>query len=428
MTSIEMENTLSIGLESLLNRNSNSSTPKEQKTAIDLLRKNGLSTQKDEDWKYTNLRWLNNHSFHDACRVSVDKIEQWIDQHVLNNPNFADLPRLVFANGLFCSELSTALKCDKLNILPDSDFFGVLARPDREKMATLNYAMQNKSQIIHVPAGTQAGQLLIVNLGLNESNEYFSFHPRFIFTLEENSQLSIIELNIGEGNYFQNPLYEFCIDSHVKLSYMRVLDESKTAFHYSTLYAALADHTKIDTFLLTLGGAITRQEIYVKFLGEWGNLQLQAIQKLAQQQHGDLTFHIKHMVPHCQSLQNVKNILTDHARGVYQGKIFVDRIAQKTDGQQQSQALLLSDNAEIDTKPELEIYADDVKCTHGATVGALDKEQLFFLMARGIPHEQAREILVNAFLNETLEMIQDPVNSNMMKHYLSMDDEEGAIS
>ena len=126
-----------------------------------------------------------------------------------------------------------------------------------------------------------------------------------------------------------------------------------------------------------------------------------------------------HSVPHCQSNQNVKNILSDNSHGVYQGKVLVNRLAQKTDAQQQNQALLLSDKAEIDTKPELEIYADDVKCSHGAAIGALDQEQLFFLMSRGISYELAREMLINAFVNESIEKIEDTLLQNLLYYYVT---------
>ena len=160
-----------------------------------------------------------------------------------------------------------------------------------------------------------------------------------------------------------------------------------------------------DSFVLNVGARIVRTEIHARLTGAKGSTHLNGAQLLGGVQHADFTTVVKHVAPSCTSRQTVKNVLAGRSQGVFQGRIEVAREAQKTDGYQMNQALLLSPDAEIDTKPELEIFADDVKCSHGATVGELDADQLFYLRSRGIPDAQARSILVRAFLAESLETV-----------------------
>ncbi|MGI4939803.1 MAG: SufB/SufD family protein, partial [Janthinobacterium lividum] len=167
-----------------------------------------------------------------------------------------------------------------------------------------------------------------------------------------------------------------------------------------------AEGAVYDSFGLTLGGRLARNEIHARLHGPNGMVHLNGAQLLGGSQHADFTTVVQHQAPSCGSRQTVKNVLSGRSRGVFQGRIEVDRIAQKTDGYQMNQALLLSPDAEIDAKPELQIYADDVKCSHGATVGELDAEQMFYLRSRGVPLVQARAMLVRAFLAEALDPIQ----------------------
>ena len=181
--------------------------------------------------------------------------------------------------------------------------------------------------------------------------------------------------------------------------------KSLAAFHLSTLYAEIAERGTYDSFALNLGARIARTEAHVRLAGAKGIAHLNGAQLLGGAQHADFTTVVQHDAPSCTSRQTVKNVLAGRSQGVFQGRIEVARVAQKTDGYQMNQALLLSPDAEIDTKPELEIFADDVKCSHGATVGELDAEQLFYLRSRGIPDAEARSMLVRAFLAEALDAV-----------------------
>jgi len=200
---------------------------------------------------------------------------------------------------------------------------------------------------------------------------------------------------------------------------VRVNAESTSAFHLARIEADLAARSQYHCFTLTLGAALSRLEVYVSLLGAHSSASINAAQKLIASQHGDITSIIRHRAPHTSSRQTIKNVLDDHSRAVFQGRIEVARVAQKTDGYQMNQTLLLSDHAEIDAKPELEIFADDVKCSHGATVGALNDEQVFYLRSRGIDHEAARAILIEAFLQTSLDDVRDDATRAWLSALLS---------
>jgi Fe-S cluster assembly protein SufD len=249
------------------------------------------------------------------------------------------------------------------------------------------------------------GLLLLVSLGGGSADRPVAFHPRHALRLGAGAALTLFEVSLGEGAYLHNTVLEFSVGEAATLAHLRLQDESRAAFHVSTVYADVAARATYDSFLLALGARLARAEVHARLGGEGASAHLNAAQLLDGSQHADFTTVVTHDAPGCASRQTVKNVLAGRSRGVFQGKIAVARGAQKTDGYQMNQALLLSPDAEVDSKPELEIFADDVKCSHGATVGELDAEQLFYLRSRGIPQVEARAILVRAFLAEALDLV-----------------------
>jgi len=219
--------------------------------------------------------------------------------------------------------------------------------------------------------------------------------------------LTLFEVSSGEGTYLLNTVAEIHVGEGAHLTHVRLQEEAPTAFHVSTTYAEVMAGGTYDSFTLNLGASLSRTEVHATLSGAGAVAHLNAAQIMAGAQHSDFTTVVSHTAPNCTSRQTVKNVLADRSRGVFQGKIEVARAAQKTDGYQMNQALLLSPHAEVDSKPELEIFADDVKCSHGATVGELDPEQMFYLRSRGIPDAEARSILVRAFLAEALDAVAD---------------------
>ncbi len=281
--------------------------------------------------------------------------------------------------------------------------FGPLARPDRDPMVALNTMLAEDGAVLHVPADTDGGVVRIDS----DSHGPHAFHPRHAIRLEAGARLVVLETATGTGRYLHNAVTEIDVGAGAHLTHIRLQDESLDAFHFATIYADIADSGTYDGFSLVIGGRIARTEIHARLSGKNAVAHMNGAQLLTGNQHADFSSVVRHDAPHGSSRQTVKNVLGGRSRGVFQGRIEVARDAQKTDGYQMNQALLLSPDAEIDSKPELEIFADDVKCSHGATVGALDAEQLFYLRSRGVPEGEAQAMLVRAFLSDALDFVSD---------------------
>lgn len=366
-----------------------------------LFRAGGFPTVRDEAWHYTSLRPIADVPF---CEPLVS-VEDGAD--LLAMVPVTDDPRVVFVDGRFNADLSILPEGIAVGTFAETPDFGTLARPDREPLVALNTMMAEDGVMIEVPAVFDAGTVQLVSIATDISNRAVAFHPRHKIRLGAGAKLMLFELSVGGGTYLHNPVTEAHVAEDAVLTHVRLQDESRSAFHLSTLYAHVGRGGTYDSFNLNLGARLARTEVHARLAGERSATHLNGAQLLGGTQHGDFTTVVSHEAPSCASRQTVKNVLTGRARGVFQGKIEVARIAQKTDGYQMNQALLLSPEAEIDSKPQLEIYADDVKCSHGATVGELDADQLFYVRSRGVPEAEARSLLVRAFLTEALDAIAD---------------------
>jgi Fe-S cluster assembly protein SufD len=364
------------------------------------LRRTGLPDRHEEAWKYTNLRPVAELAFHEALTVAGDHAEP-IPLPPLGA--LADHPRLVFAAGRFRADLSILPTHFSATLFADAPHFPPLANHD--PIVTLNTLLAEDGAVITIDAGTDAGTLLLIHLGADIAGTPTASHPRHRITLAAGAKLTLLEISAGAGPYLHNPVMDIELAEGAHLAHLRLQSESTEAFHLGSTHARIASGAFYDGFTLTTGGKLARSEIHVRLQGPNGHAALNAAQILRDHQHADFTTIVSHDAPNGTSRQTVKNVLAGHARAVFQGKIEVGRAAQKTDGYQMNQALLLSPDAEIDAKPQLEIYADDVKCSHGATVGELDEDQLFYLASRGIPRAEARAMLVRAFLAEALDLV-----------------------
>jgi len=343
-----------------------------------------LPTRKLEAWRYTDLKSLAGISFADSAPAAVPG----------DLPDLG-IPRLVFLNGVFNAGLSTPPGY----LAPFTEIAEASALP----LALINAERARDGMTLSIPENTDAGALLLISHA--SAGTPLAFHPRHRITLAAGAKLTLIEVATGGGVYWHNPVTDIALHDGATLAHYRLQDESFEAFHLATIRATIAANAGYESFTATLGAKISRAEFHVSLTGENAHTHVNAAQLLGGHQHGDFTTVVAHHAPNCASRQTVKSVLSGHARGVFQGRIEVARAAQKTDGYQMNQALLLSDTAEMDIKPELEIFADDVKCSHGATIGALDAEQLFYFRSRGIPLAQARALLIRAFLEEALEPI-----------------------
>jgi Fe-S cluster assembly protein SufD len=356
----------------------------------------GTSGRRIEAWKYTSLRPVAEAKFQ---RVAAPRHEA---ETVLAGLALLDSPRIVFVDGALRSDLSLTPGAGFARFAQQPDF-GTLTWPDREPMVALNTMLAEDGAVLDVPADHDGGVVQLVSIAASDAD----FHPRHSIRLGKGARLTLVEISVGQGTYLLNTVAEIHVAEGAALTHIRLQDEAATAFHTSTTYADVEAGATYDSFTLNLGARLSRTEVHAQLTGKGGAAHLNAAQLLAGSQHADFTSVVGHTAPGCQSRQTVKNVLAGKSRGVFQGKIEVARQAQKTDGYQMNQALLLSPFAEVDSKPELEIFADDVKCSHGATVGELDAEQMFYLRSRGVPEAEARSILVRAFLAEALDAVAD---------------------
>jgi Fe-S cluster assembly protein SufD len=363
----------------------------------------GFPTRRVEQWKYTDLAPLAQASFAEPLTMVDGAI-------ALPVPNAKN--RAVFVDGRFRPDLSAleglAFRAGGLaqDLNAAEGLLGALAKPATEPLAALNTMLFEDGLLLDIPDGVDGGLLELVSVAVDPGRP-FAFHPRHLIRLGAGARLTLIETATGRGQCLHNPVFEITVAEGASLTHGRMLQEEVTVFHLSTIYANIAAGGTYDNFTVAAGPRLTRNEIHAALTGPRAACHMNGAQMAADGQHVDTTTSLDHAAPDCASRQTYKTVLAGRSRGVFQGKIHVHRVAQKTDGYQMNQALLLSEEAEIDSKPQLEIYADDVKCSHGATVGALDADSLFYLRSRGIPESQAKAMLVEAFLHEAVETVTD---------------------
>jgi len=377
--------------------------------AAELLAQKGMPTRANEAWKYTSLRAVS-----DVAWQAAPQSDRLPSQLVARIPDFA-VPHVVLLNGRPFGDAPV--------LPPGCTAFEAPARARSETarsslrdepMLALNTLLSHPGLQLSVQPGADCGTIMLVNLGHAEGNKAISFHPRHEIQLGQGAKLTIVELNIGDGQYFHNPMFDVLLAAEAKLTHIRLQNESADAVHISHVHVQAAAGSAYESFVMNIGGALLRTEAHVRLGGTGAHVALNGAQLLGGRQHADFTSNIVHEAPACASRQTVKTVLSGHARGVFQGRIEVARAAQKTDGYQMNHALLLSPDAEMDSKPELRIFADDVKCSHGATVGELDAEQLFYLRSRGLDETAARAMLVRAFLDGALDAITNPLARGMV--------------
>jgi len=372
-----------------------------REAAAEAFRAQGFPTRRVEAWKYTDLAPLTQAGFGEAL-TSVDG--------ALALPRAAAPRRVVFVDGRFRADLSDA-EAPVRNLAEHlgaaEGLLGSLARTEDLPLVALNTAMFEDGALIDLAPGEDGGVVELLHVTL--ADRPVAVHPRHLVRLGAGAKLVLIERNWGHGEsrYLNSPVLEFDVAADAHVTHARLQQEGKAGIHLSTVFARVAEGGTYDSFLLHAGAKLARSEAHVTLAGPKAAAHLNGAQLLGDGQHGDCTTFLEHAAPDCPSRQTVKTVLAGKSRGVFQGKILVDQIAQRTDGYQMNQALLLSDQAEIDSKPQLEIYADDVKCSHGATVGELDENQVFYMRSRGIPEATARSLLIEAFLQEAVEGVTD---------------------
>ncbi len=388
--------------------------------ALDAFALVGLPTIRDEEFKYLPLRYVESTAFVPAYGVNLqrsdlaDTLVGKVSAHTC-----------VFVNGQIAPELSDEA------VLPDGVFVGslhdaheqipeVLTRwlgavaslkgklgtTNDERFVHLNTAYLGEGVVVFIPKEVSVERTIHLAFVTKAESKPLAAFPRVLILMEENSQARIVESYIGlGGEAFNVPLTEVVLHEHAMLEHNRIQEETASTTHIGNVAVHQESSSTYTSNLINFGARVARVDLNVWVNGEHAETWLNGAYLGSGEQIIDNHTRIDHAYPNCQSFEVYKGVLNDHSVGVFNGKIFVYQDAQKTDAKQTNKALLMSPNATINTKPQLEIFADDVKCTHGATIGQLSAEALFYLRARGIPKAEAEGLLVYAFVGEVIDRV-----------------------
>lgn len=387
---------------------------------IDAFTRLGLPTRRQEDWRFTNISPLSTQPYALASTAELgtasDQVHALVQQASLDE----EFHRLVFVNGSYCEERSCihdaapgVVTSNLANMVADRSN----SRPqqlasqlsfDDSAFVALNTAFLSDGAFIEIPDNVKLDRpvhLIFLSIG----NERQVSHPRNQIRLGKNSTAHVIESHFGQGDaYFTNTVTQVTLDEEARLDHFKLQQEQIGALHIATTDVGQKGSSDFRSHYFSFGASLARNEVNCLLDGEHIETTLNGLYMPKGDQLMDCRTRIDHAKPNCNSHELYKGILDDKAKGVFNGKIFVRQDAQKTDAKQSNQALLLSDDAVVNTKPQLEIYADDVRCTHGATIGELEEDALYYLRARGIPADLAKQILIFAFANDVVQGVELP--------------------
>ena len=374
----------------------------------------GIPTVRDEEWRFTNVSPIGAVDFSPAGQISgtADRLVGFA---------YTDAPvRLVIVNGRFDTTLSrtkglpqgvragslAAAMTEEADVV--QRYFGQLADFTNRSFTALNTAFVQDGAFVHIPDGAIVDVPIHLVFVSGADGSTVMAHPRTLVVSGANSQARIVESYIGARGevYFTNAVSEIFVGENASVDHYRVQEESVDAFHVASLHAHTSRNSRFSSHAFALGGRIVRNDIFAILDGEGGDCTLKGLYLADRDRLVDNHTTIDHAKPHCGSHEVYKGILGGASRAVFNGKIIVRQDAQKTDAKQTNRALLLTDGATINTKPQLEIFADDVKCTHGAAIGQLDEDAIFYLRARGLPYADARDMLIHAFAGQILDGVQ----------------------
>jgi Fe-S cluster assembly protein SufD len=387
-----------------------------RKEAISNFSKLDFPNTKDEEWKYTNISPLLKYNF----KPATTKPEVFADQ--VNKFLFDKLEHslLVFINGQFEEKLS------KIKDLPEGVIAGSIAKAIKEKspvvekhfgkysdsknqiFTALSTAYTKDGAFVFIPEGKIVEGPVHILFLTSSGDENILSQPRNLFVAGKNSQVTIIEhfSSLDQSIYFTNSVTEIVAEENAIVSHIKLQEESKKAFHIGRMEVEQERASNFTSYAISLGGDISRNDFNCTFNDEGGESTLNGLFLLNGNQLFDVHTLIDHAKPHCNSHEHYKGILDDKSRGVFNGKVMVRKDAQKTNAFQENNNIILSNDALVNTKPQLEIFADDVKCSHGATIGQLDDDSMFYLKSRGIGEETAKTILIHAFASDVVQTIK----------------------
>ena len=377
----------------------------------------GFPNRKEEDWKFSDLNQI--------IKKNIGELSFYSDYTSTNKVDssaFVDgleHNKIVFINGRIEKIDFDYEKKDQIEIIDQSETINKFN--NNSSLSDLNSAFTNKSFKIAVKKGYQLTKPLIIYHTTNSKIWSKNINLRLNFELYKNSSLRLIDLfrDTSEKN-FLNIFYNFDLKENSILKNYKVDKFENKNIKYSFNNIEQEKNSISETFILSSGSNFCKNEINCNLNGEYSSAFVNGIFSINNNKHHEIRTIINHLTENTKSYQLIKSVLEDSSRAVYQGKIFVNSKAQKTDGYQLSKAILLNKDSEFNAKPELEIYADDVKCSHGSASGSLNEDSIFYLMSRGLNYQQSRELLINGFLLDVVEKITDPEVKNLIKNMIGI--------
>ena len=377
----------------------------------------GFPTRKLENWKFSDLSQI--------IKKNIGELSFYNDYSFPNKVDTSifveglEHNKIVFINGRVEKVDFTHEDHDKIEINDDFKFVNRLE--DNNSLLSLNNAFTNKCYKITVKKNYSLKKPLVVYHSTNNKITSRNINLKLEFQLEQNSSLRLIDLfNDGAENNFINIFYNFDLKENAILKNYKIDKVQNKNIRYSYNNIEQDDNSVSETFILSSGSNFSKNEINCNLKGEYSSAFVNGIFSLNDGQHHEVRTIINHLVENTKSYQLIKSVLGKNSKSAYQGKIFVDSKAQKTDGYQLSKAILLDETSEFNAKPELEIYADDVKCSHGSASGSLDENSIFYLMSRGLNYQQSKELLINGFLLDVVEKITDTEIKNLVKNMIGL--------
>ncbi len=399
----------------------------------------GFPDTRLEDWKYTRVTPITKRAFTPAIEAAAGRQGPAATVSPIEG---LDCYKLAFTDGIHVPSLSTPPPAQSgltvgglaamIEETPETvrAHLGRIAGDGASGFSALNAAFLGDGALIHVAPGQRLDKPVVLEFHSSPGKLESCVQPRILVVAEDGAEAVVIEHYTGEARsvYFTNAVTEVSVGAHARIEHHKLQDESRKAFHVATLAVDQAAGSRFQSHSFSIGGALVRNDIRCVLGAEGGDCELNGLFLATARQHVDYHTLIEHARPECTSREHYKGILDGHARGVFNGSVRVHTDAQKSDARQASDNLVLSRDAEIDTKPELEIYADDVKCTHGATVGQLDERMVFYLRSRGIDESAARGLLTYGFAHEVVSRVAlEPLRAAIEREILAWLPEAGKI-
>ena len=401
----------------------------QRQSALSLFKESGFPSSRQENWKYTDTRPIAKKEFSHSNEASVSISSDEIDAVRFQG---LDCYELVFINGIYSKDHSRieglpeniVIENMAAALAKDSELLEKhLAQYADNKVSpftALNTAFIQHGTYINVPKNTAIDKPINILYLSKNSDQPFASHPRNLIVMGEQSEATLIESYIGldDANYFTNAVTEVSLSASAILKHYKIQQESLNAYHIGNLNVMQGKDSRFESNSISLGGSLVRNDIHGQLAAEGASIVMNGLYMTTDKQHVDNHTRVDHLKPNTFSTENYRGVLNGKSRAVFNGKVVVHPQAQKIEAHQNNANLLLSDDAEIDTKPELEIYADDVKCSHGATVGQLDQDMMFYLRSRAIDEDTAKSLLTYAFADEVLKDISFAPVKNRLEYLI----------